>query len=264
MPETKAIEDEAKSELIGSEEEEPIIAYRRKNIRFSIGLNGGFSYANRTLESKNTASEDLFGQRERYEKQLETSHLGVQLTAEHESGFSLTSGLQFTRMVELYERNEVVEIMDTVIGVAYYSVLPNNDTVPVMGEVPHLTINTLRKRYYNKYTMLDIPLLAGFRYENNNWTIGGQAGVFANISINTEGRILMDEIEEQELKEIIKTNIGLSYYAGLSVGYLLNENIEISVSPYGRYFSKSFTKDDYGLSQKYLLVGLDARFRYWF
>ena len=267
-PSIKVSESKGAANVLAEENTEPgglpEKPLKQKKIQFSVGLNGGISYADRNLGGRATDSIGLLGLREIYEKQLETSHLGVQFAVEHKSGLSFTTGLQYTRMVELYERNEVVEVVDSIFGVAYYAVLPNNDTTAVMGVVPHTTISTLEKRYYNKYRMLDIPLLVGYRRVMNDWSLGAQAGVFANISINTEGRVLKNEIGEEELKEIIKSNIGLSYYAGFSVGYLLNENIEISVSPYGRYFSKSFTKDDYGLSQKYFLVGLDARFRYWF
>ena len=242
------------------EQIESIPPSNRKKLKYSIALNGGISYANRSLSGNDT----LIALRENTERQQETSHLGLQMTAQHESGFSVSTGLQYTRMVELYERNGTVVTEDSIDGIALLYVNPNNDTIPVMGRVPHKTTYVLKKKYFNKYTLFDVPVIIGYTSKKGDWEYGAQAGVFANISLKTEGRFLKNKIDDEDIKGLFKSTIGLSYYLGGSINYQLNENIKIGVKPYMRYFPKNFAKDTYGVSQKYILYGVGAKVVYVF
>ncbi len=236
----------------------------KKDFRFSIGANAGISYATRKLSTNIDSVNALIELREETEKQLETSHFGLQLNLRHKTGFEISSGLQYTRIVEYFEYFKNITETDSVLGIKYFAVNPNNDTFAVTGMVPHTKTIDIRKRYYNRYTMLDIPLMVGYFKENDNWSYGAQAGVFANISLKTEGQFLNDATTTIDIKDLFESNVGLSYYLGISAGYQLNNNIEVGISPYFRYFPKNFAKDNYSISQKYTLFGLDVRFRYWF
>ena len=236
----------------------------KKEFKFSIAANGGISYANRSLSGIDSTENDLIKLRGRTEKQLETSHLGVKLNMRHKSGFELSSGLQYTRIVERFDYHENITTTDSIQGILYYAVNPNNDTIAVSGTVPHTTHTAIEKKYYNRYTMFDIPVLAGYFKENENWSYGAQAGVFANIFLNTEGQFLTDPKNSIDIKDLFKSSVGMSYYLGFSGGYKLGDQVEISASPYVRYFPKNFAKTGYPISQKYTLFGLDVRFRYWF
>lgn len=236
----------------------------KKDFRFAIGAFGGISYANRSLSMNDGTANDLLKLRESSEKQLETTHAGLQFSLRHRSGFELATGLQYTRMVERFNYNENITELDSIDGVLYYAVNPNNDTLAIMGTVPHTTITDIRKEYYNKYTMFDIPVFVGYFKEKDEWSFGAQAGVFANISLKTEGQFLNSATTSTDIKDLFKSSVGLSYYVGASINHKLNENIGISISPYFRYFPKNFAKSDYGISQKYTLIGINARINYWF
>lgn len=236
----------------------------KKDLRFSFGAYGGISYANRNLSVNDIAANDLLKIRESSEKQLETTHAGLQFSMRHQSGFDLATGIQYTRMVERFNYNQNITELDSIDGVLYYAVNPNNDTLAIMGTVPHTTITDIRKEYYNKYTMFDIPVIVGYYRENDEWAFGAQAGIFANISLKTEGQFLSSETTSTDMKDLFKSSVGLSYHAGISVDRKLNKNIGIGISPYFRYFPKNFAKTDYGISQKYTLIGINARINYWF
>lgn len=251
----RAIKENNKKTINQIEGDLPPLPPAKKNVQYSIAINGGVSCANRSLSGDN----DLVALREKYEKQLETSHLGVQFTAEHKSGLNFSTGLQYTRMVELYERNETVVVEDSIFGVAYLAVNPNNDTISVMGQIPHKEITEFERKHFNKYTMFDIPFLVGYSTKNGDWDWGAQAGVFTNLSLKAKGAFLKNELEEEEIKNLFKSKIGLSYYLGGSINYGLNDKVTIGVNPYMRYFSNNFAKDTYGVSQKYMLYGLDLK-----
>lgn len=237
---------------------------RKKQFHFSLAANGGISFTKRELSLRDSVSTDLLNIRERTEKQLETSHFGLQFNTRHRSGLEFTTGLQYTRIVELFNYNEKITRTDSIIGVAYYAINPNNDTIPVMDLIPRTTHTTILKKYYNRYTMLDIPVLVGFYKEKYGWVYGVQTGIFANISLKATGRVLHNDIEDEAISSRFKSRVGISYYIGLGGGYKFGNNLEINVSPYLRYFPGDFAKDSYPISQKYTLVGMDARIRYWF
>ncbi len=233
-------------------------------VRFSVGLNAGISYADRSLGEADSVGNEYLKIRETTEKSLETVHFGLQFNARHKSGFEITSGIQYTRITELFEiENETVNT-DSIPGIKYYGVNPNNDTIPVFGMVPHTTTIQKHKKYYNRYTMFDIPVLVGYHHENGNWSLGAQAGIFANISLKASGRFLIDESEDVDIEPNFKSSVGLSYYIGFSAGYKLSDNLEINISPYVRHFTKNFTQPSYSLSQKYTLYGINAGINYWF
>lgn len=236
----------------------------KKDVRFAVGIYGGISYATRNLSANNSAANDLLKLRDSSEKQLETTHAGLQFSMRHRSGFDLATGIQYTRAAERFNYNENITELDSIDGVLYYAVNPNNDTLAIMGTVPHTTITDIRKEYYNKYTMFDIPVLVGYFKEKDEWSFGAQAGIFANISLKTEGQFLSSATTSTDIKDLFKSSVGLSYYVGASVNHKINENIEIGVSPYFRYFPKNFAKTNYGISQKYNLIGINARINYWF
>ncbi len=236
----------------------------KKAFRFSAGLNAGAGYANRSLEVLDSVGKEYLDIRETTEKSLETITLGLRLNARHRSGLEITSGLQFTRITELFEIQNKVVNTDSVPGIKFYAVNPNNDTIPVFGMVPRTTTVETHKKYYNRYTMFDIPVLAGYFVENGNWSLGAQAGIFANISLKTSGRFLINENEDVDIEPLFRPGIGLSYYLGFSAGYKLSDNLEINIAPYLRHYTQNFAQPSFPLSQKYTLYGINAGIRYWF
>lgn len=227
--------------------------------RFAVGLNGGIGYANRSL----SGDDALVELRDQYERSLETTHIGIHFTGQHESGFNASTGLQYTQMVELFERNQTFETRDSVFGIVKYVVI-SPDTFAVEGMIPNDSTTVYRKKYYNRYKLIDIPVLVGYQHELGDWTIGGQIGVIANISLKTEGRVLSSATTDEAINDLFQSSVGLSYYASASVGYQLNDHLEINAAPYFRFFPKNFAKSSYSVEQKYNLIGLEMRLRYWF
>lgn len=243
--------------LAASLDEAPIM--RRNTFRFSAGVQGSISFVERQLNADSTQLE-LFDLRKRSERTLEAIQAGLRLTVRHSSGLGLTSGVNYTQINERFRYNTSVTTVDTTYGIQYYIITINNDTVPYYGDVPLERTTTYKKEYYNKYRMVEIPVLADYRYEGRDFSVGVQAGVFANLSLTTSGRFLAakDAFEDLSDTDIFKSNVGLSYYFGLSAGYLINENIELTISPFMRHFPESFTESSYGISQRYNLYGVNV------
>jgi hypothetical protein len=238
---------------------------KRPHYNFSTNLQGSISFVDRELGLTDSAALELKKLRNQTERALESYQIGLGFSYHHRSGFTLSTGANYTQINELFESNNTVVKVDTVYGIKYLSIGLDDDTTAIYGDIPITTKTTFQKKYYNKLRMVDIPILAGYEFHFRKATVGLQAGVFVNLKLQAKGQILNSASETIQLEEanIFKPQIGLSYYYAASAGYKLRDNMEAYISPFMRYFPKSFTKD-YPLSQRYNLYGANIGIRYRF
>lgn len=251
-----------------SDENNPLIPpappARRKTWQFSAALQGGIAFTDRKLEpASDSTGSNLLSLREKTERPLETTQLGLLLEARHQSGFELATGLHYTRINERFQYlGESVET-DTVNGIQFLVRNLYGEIDTIFGGVPLKRTTTFRKEYYNHINLIEIPLLVGYRTSGSDLSFGVRAGVFLNLKTTATGQVLDFGSVPVNIEDagIIKTKIGLSYYLGLSASYKVTDNLEIYVSPFARVFPKSLTEDSYALRQKYRLYGLSAGVR---
>ncbi len=241
-----------------------------RNSLFSVGVGvfGGGGLVSKNLFSKEGYDEPLLAIREASESTLEANHFGALITVRHRSGLEVATGIQQTTINERFDYQErtVEELM--VEGVQSRLIDINGDTVDIMGAVPLTRTTDYSLEVYNTYRLVEIPILVGYSTELGDWRIGAQAGVFANLSLTTEGQILKDpgvfwDLDTEQDK-VFQNSIGLSYQVGFSVRRTLFSDLEISLSPYARFYPSDFTIADYSLAQKYTLVGANVGLTYWF
>ncbi len=233
---------------------------RKRDFRLTAAVLGSISFLDRNMTATDSAYIYLLDLRERSERQLEAVHAGIRLGVEHRSGFGFSSGLNYAQLNEVYRYKSSVTTLDTVNGIQYYYLNFENDTIPVYGDIQLERRTTHRKEIYNKYRLVEVPLLVGWRHEGHQFSFGAQAGVFVNLRMMATGRASQSATEDVDISngELYRTNIGLSYYLGLTAGFMLNDRLELVASPFVRHFPKSFTKASYGLEQRYSLYGLNV------
>ncbi len=239
-------------------EKAPQPIYRKKYF-LSAGIQGSISFVDRQLEAKDSNYTELLSLRERNERELEAFQFGLRLTLQHRSGLGLTSGLNFTQINEQYRYYSTVIKVDTVPGIKYLVINLDNDTIPIYGDVPLETKTSYKKEYYNNYRMIEVPVLAGYHLRHRNFSLAAQAGVFVNVGLNVQGKVLQSVSEDVDIEEadIYRSSVGLSYYFGVSAGYFINDNIEAYISPFMRYMPSNIANDNYGLKQNYNLYGVN-------
>jgi len=247
----------------------PNYGLSQKGLSYSVMLQAGIASTGRKLEGAiDTSGNKLLQNRLNSETPLENIQIGVLAGVHHHTGFNVMAGLQYTRITERFENTVTVISRDSVPGIVKLIVLPNGDTIREEGQVPVVTTTTFRKKYYNRYKLIDIPLLLGYEKQINNLRLGLQAGVFANINLSTEGRIFDEESLLVDIgsgqENIFKTSVGLSYYVSFSVGYEMASGITLHFAPYLHHYPGRFTNDDYLLAQKYSLLGIKAGIQYKF
>ncbi|MBI1225063.1 MAG: hypothetical protein GC192_07470 [Bacteroidetes bacterium] len=243
-----------------------VVKKRRKELSFAANLQGSLSFVQRKLELKDSLGLDLLPLRKKTERELEAFQVGLGIMLQHRSGLNLSTGLNYTQINERFQFNETILTVDSIYDVKYLIINLNDDTVAIYGDVPLEKKTTYQKEYYNKYRMLDVPVLLGYRHEGHDFAVGVQAGVFVNLNLATKGQFLKSSNETVNIDTagIFKPNVGLSYYFGLTAGYLINENLEVYASPFVRHFAKDFTKDNYALKQRYNLYGVNIGLWYQF
>jgi hypothetical protein len=237
----------------------------KKENRFSVGIYGGANFTKRNLATKNAAVNILLRNRENYETPLETSQVGFNFSYKilHKEKYNveITTGLQLTSIAERYKNFNSTITEKQVDGVEFLSYGLGTTPTEIMGLITQTKTTEYKKEIYNTYRMVDIPVLISYnRSFGEKWQVGIQGGIFANLSLKTEGIIPTATLTDFYLsnnngEEIFKSNIGLSYHLGLNFKRKLSQHWELNFSPAVRYFGNDFANDNYGLSQKYILFG---------
>ncbi|MEM1320013.1 MAG: hypothetical protein AAGG75_07120 [Bacteroidota bacterium] len=236
---------------------------------YSLDIHLGIAFPFRDLSGPNdTATTSILEQREQTESPLEAIQLGILLNRQFKSGFEISAGLHFTRITERFDYNTTLTQVDSIEGIVAYHIQLNGDTIPEFGQVAVTTETMIRKKFFNRYQLIDIPIMLGYRLEANNFTLGLRAGVMANVALFTRGRILGDDGLDVNIKnsenDLFKSNVTFSYYVSFMTAYEIAPGIQLQFAPYAHFYPRSFTGSANPLSQKYTLVGLNAGIRYQF
>ena len=245
----------------------PRVSKQDPAIQIALGIYGGLSATNRSLDGLNANSNDLLAVRNGYTKALEANHLGLSINLHHSSGLYLSTGVQRTSMVEQYKIQETRTTIDSVPGVVVYRKNVNGDTVAIMGMIPRTTNTTFDKRIYNTHNLFDIPLLIGYQIKKSeNWNIAIQGGALLNLSLQSEGylpSVTLEDINiEEEQNQLYKTKLGLRYTLGLNANRKLTDKLDLTLGLSTQYFPNTITADVNEISQKYTLFGGQLGLRY--
>lgn len=229
-----------------------------------LEFQAGISKPNRSLtlsEDNRTDSRDtLLGLRNRFESTLEGLHTNLFVGANLESGFSIKTGVSYTQFTEVYSNNSTISESITVEGIQKIIINLNGDTIPMTGPVDAIRTTTFTKKFYNTYRMVDIPVVLGYQYNNNDdWTTDFELGLFTNILLKTKGKVPESLTTDMNLEttKIYKSRVGYSFHLGLGVSRRLSEKLSLRLNPNMRYYPKNMLLNSYGLEQRYVFFGVN-------
>lgn len=238
------------------------------DFRGSVSVQLGLGITQRSFSARPGFSDSipLRALREQSERVLENVQAGLLFNLSHHSGLEVSTGIHFTRITERYEYRDVVSSVDSVFGVQSLVVNLYDEVDTVYGMVPLEKTTRYNKRYYNRYNLLEIPLILGYQAAvGQRFKLGAQAGVFANLQLQTQGRILASADSDLDVRQekVYKASIGASFRFGLLASYQLGRRTSIYLSPAMRYFPQSFTRESYPLEQRYQLYQANVGLRYY-
>ena len=270
--ETKETETEQAIKVDSLESEEEIAftpppGRNKFKVKFGVGVYGGLSSSFSSLKDKDGMNTDYLQLRLETEEQLETIQMGLDVVAKSKIGVYLKTGVQYSRIARKFSLSSDITTVDTVEGIQKIYVNENTmDTLYVYGPVPVTTTTTYNKVTYNNFHLMDIPVLLGYSYNNENWSFGVEAGAMFNISTKTKGEIMQaDEVSIYNMKEDplnwFKDNVGVSFTASISVAYQFDDNFQIYLAPTTR-FESVFSTDENPIEQKHGSLGINLGARY--
>ncbi len=239
----------------------------RTTFEYSVGLNLIYGSSLKTLATKSDEAQSLLDLRRNSETRLEVLGVGLDFKMEHRSGLYGRIGLEYEQINERFDfdfvetrtyldDNQLLEIIYDVNGVP----------MEVYGTGEVTEILEYKKKVYNSYRMIDIPLLLGYTFKGGDFSLFLESGVAMNISFAPEGELFNASAEPIELAEekddIFKTNLGISVLAGIGLSYQFSEQFSLYFSPRIKFRPNSITTDAYPLTQKYTNTAIQLGMRY--
>ncbi len=185
---------------------------------------------------------------------------GMRFSYVNKSGLALRTGINFTQINENFQYlNTNVTGVDTIIKIQDGTNVRDTTFVEI-GETVELST-------HNRYRSVDVPMLIGLEMPfNRKVKLSLNAGVFVNLLFQQRGRFIDQQGHPNWFvgQNVYKTSLGLSYYGSLGVNYFINPRMDFMLEPNLRYYSQSFTVNNYPLTQEYLKFGVLTGIRYHF
>ncbi len=249
-----------------SDEERPDRKNNAPAFNLAIEAYGGLAYAAKHWQANDA---NLLARRKATESALETTQLGALLEVSYFKNWSLAAGVQQTRINERFDYDdEIVETsLVTVSRVVF--VQTNGDTIRVDNELPLTRTTTINQRIYNRYTMIDLPILFGYSQAMGKWRVGTRLGLWTNLSLRTKGQIRsLTGTENIKLAEeqdrVYVDRMRWSYSLDFHLERALQEHLSLRLSTRAHHYPAQFNQSSYAdrLKEGYTVIGLNLALRY--
>ena len=209
---------------------------RSHKTQVEIDLLGGFAYAHQVLDTKSEESRSALNAREISEFP-EVSYLaGVRASLKFSKRLSARTGLLYTQVRNQFEYEQ-----------------------GAMGSNPILIKSS------NQIRLIEVPLMLGYELPGRRFHLAINAGATINLSTKATGRYLTpNQLEPIKLSEenIYRSNIGIGWMTSLTAAYDLGQGNSLLIEPTFKSYPGSFSLPDYGLKERYWVVGLQLGLRH--
>ena len=230
-----------------------------------IELYGSPDYARKTINNA-VATDAAFLQRKDSTESMRLSYTaGFRLTKAIGENLLLKAGLQYSQINEKFSyRNENERRLTTVITIRTV-VRPAGDTI-VRDTSTVEQIGYRVKTTYNRYRSIDLPLLIGYEWGNDNFKAAVSGGVILNIYSWQRGESLdtsyLPVAFNKGNGQTFKRNVGVGLYAGFSLLKKTGDRTELFMEPYFRYNISNMTNNKSMFNQKFQVAGINIGVRY--
>lgn len=246
---------------------EPLIPIRH----FTLDILGGPDFYQKTLNPKTTEGQELAEMRRATESYAFSYGLSLRLSAVFESGLALRTGLFINQINEKFQFVDPDEQRSRVINVLIDTLITGPmDTTFVFDTLSVIESGTRVRTVYNRYQMIDLPLMIGTEFQSGKWTITSSAGVLINLAFSKRGEVLSASGKPRSFpdgeseNDIFRAKLGLSLVGGFGVGYQIDSRYSLMLESRIKYNLKPLTIDDYPIEQNYFVIGFQGGLRYKF
>ncbi len=234
----------------------------KKNLKFTLSLQNGVSIPLKKITAPQADATSLLLLRQKTESVREAINFGILFNTLHNSGFQLTSGLQYTRIAEKFDYTQQTSIIDTIPNGVYalYRNYHGNHS-PILDTITNKKHLTRIVHHYNYHQLIDLAVLFGYQLKKGKWGMAIHTGVAINLKLSTSGKMLDEQesfidIQTHEVP-LFRPRLAPSIHVGISGKFHISEKWVINLTPSFRYFLDTFNHKDYPLRQHYNLIGLE-------
>lgn len=192
-------------------------------------------------------------------------HAGLRLGYRHSSGATLRIGGHYTMVNEVFDYfdgsfSQTVTRIDSIFDAG--GNLIRTDTIRVVQTGQRI------KKTYNRYHMIDLPLLAGYEGRYGIWHYGVHAGPVFNVAFIKKGDILSPAGDPVSISDsdpaaypAFADRLGLSIYGAALLGRRIGEHTYLYSEIYIHHRLRSMTMDTYPIDQRQTNAGLSVGLR---
>lgn len=216
--------------------------------------------------TNNSATQDFLNRKDSSEKMKIGYSAGFRIVKPLSDNFSIKTGLQYTQANEQFTYRTENEIKTTTVITVRNITLANGSIVTVSDTSILQQIGYKTNSVNNSYKTIDVPVLLGYEFGNEDWRFGINTGVLFNITTWNKGVTLDSSLLPQSFSKesnlIYKNNIGLGLYAGFSFTKRINYNTLVFAEPYIRYNLSNMTTASSTFNQRFTVGGLALGVRF--
>ncbi|MBL7760593.1 MAG: PorT family protein [Sediminibacterium sp.] len=216
--------------------------------------------------SSNTASQQFMSRKDSSEAARVGFTAGFRIVKPLNDHFQVKVGLQYAQINESFTYKTSDEIKTTTVITVRNITLANGTVVTVIDtSVLQQAVNKYNT-VHNRYKHIDVPVLLGYQFGNDDLKIGINAGVIVNLSSSYKGVMLDSTLSPQPIDKNssvgYKTNVGLGLYTGISITKRINYNTSVFAEPYLRYNLSDITTPESVYKQRFSVGGLSVGLRF--
>lgn len=183
----------------------------------------------------------------------------------------LKGGLSWStlsRKYSLVHEQEIKEIYIDSVSNFYSLQDPFNLPLVIKNYDTLITIsNTTNQVSSNmQYTLLDIPILAGYDFLLTKVRLGMYTGIRINCLFTKKGTEInpknYTELDAEMSRTNYKKQLGIGYMIGINAAYEITKNLALTISPYYQTYPTSVFSSEYGLTQNWTKCGIHAGVAY--
>ncbi len=201
------------------------------------------------------------------EKPLETyqMQLGMKLALRK---YYLSAGILysqgFSRLDYTQELKKEYLVKNALLEERYYTLTNTNEKL--YGDTSVTGKQIVEGIYFTKYKSVDLYIGIGKKlWSNGLYYFNIDAGILANISNTVKGKTIDQyDFNITDASSIYKSNVGLGFISNLSIGYHLDDRIDISLGARGVYYFNNINVSGYRLKTHLFRYGLGGNIVYRF
>ncbi|MFK7808330.1 MAG: hypothetical protein AB8F74_11060, partial [Saprospiraceae bacterium] len=250
-------------------QEPAIIKIKPHKSPFSLGAYGGYGLAAHHLSSNASEDAGYLSLREKTETAEQILTAGLNLQYQFKKGLYLKTGLGYQQITERFDFTKVTQSDIDVLQTPTTVYKRSDGTIDTtLGTVTVQKINIQDRKIYNRYRMIDLPLLVGYQQATTNrlsWF--AEAGVLVNLAFLPDGEIIDEDGEtiiDLAKSDDFRNAAGLTVSGAVGLSYRITKRISLQISPRLRYGLGSVTNGNSPLSQQFWSGALETGMRYQF